>query len=326
MIFSLNASAGYGWLNRHLGIAGGTGGDYFTEKLPTDEEICGLYINHGSRIFGLQMEICDRNGYRFKGKQHGKNTGTRSYFKLNSDEQIVLMRASTGIRNGNRRVFGLDFGTSTGRYSGFYGTSGDNYFKIKYDGKIQFARGPMLRSFSVPEGYSISGFTGREDGEIDAIGVHYRVDTHSDFSAAGSWAIGVAGGIGGLDFPSQDMDNLCKIDIRHGSRIDALQFSYCDGTKGEHLGGQGGSKSTFTLQAGEYLTAIHGHIVKRGSGSIRISSISFVTNLGRTSPTYGKKTNTPFYIQAPEHGYKISNIRGRAENEIDYLDVLFRPR
>ena len=110
VIFSLNATAGsYGWQSQQLGFVGGTGGYDFSDKLSSRERICGIYVNHGSRISGLQIQVCDNSGNRYLTEQRGKNTGTRSYFQLNSDEQLHEVIISSGKKNGNLRIFGLSF-------------------------------------------------------------------------------------------------------------------------------------------------------------------------------------------------------------------------
>ena len=218
------------------------------------------------------------------------------------------------------------FETTKGRLSERYGREVKVRRKQVINGKLRYVT--VTRNFiqRAPEGYSISGFWGRAGSEIDSIGVHYRTDTKSEFMESSPLARsfnigkGTAGGIGGYPYRFT-LDNACRLYIGHGSRIDSLQIGYCDGEKSERAGGDGGTQSIFGLSRGEYITAIHGHLVKYKS-SVRISSISFITNKGRTSSTFGDITDTPFYIQAPS-GSRIEFLSGTSGSELDLISGEF---
>ncbi|MFJ6792969.1 jacalin-like lectin [Streptomyces sp. NPDC091268] len=106
--------------------------------------------------------------------------------------------------------------------------------------------------------------------------------------------------------------------LRAGARIDAMALTLADGTALAH-GGSGGTASSLTLGAEEYLTTAHLCRAQR-DGRSRIFHARFTTNLGRTlaggTPTSDCVTHT-----APP-GWQITAFHGRAAEEIDKIAFL----
>ncbi|CAE6426585.1 unnamed protein product [Rhizoctonia solani] len=83
---------------------------------------------------------------------------------------------------------------------------------------------------------------------------------------------------------------ISRIDVRCGSAIDSLQFTYTDdaGRGGneyqtEDHGGPGGDKKQFILESGEHILSVTGRYDNE-----RITQLCFVTNKGRTSEVFGQ--------------------------------------
>lgn len=295
--------------NYPLGPVGGTGGYYFKKTVASHERVCGVYVRHGARIDAIQLKICDSSGNSYRSQRFGGSGGNESFFPIYSNEYLSAMIVYPGYYKGSQRVFGLALyknkigstSSSTEVTSGLYGSQ--TYSTPKsLDPYRLFSPG-------------IIGIWGRAGGELDAIGTvvsQSQIDNNPGITLAN--AVGGAGG-SNINIVSQ-LEKVCKIDIRHGSVVDALRFKDCksDGSTqySPWYGGTGGSLSSFTLQSNEYLTAIRGSLINSGGKTI-FSSVYFVTNL-RTSAVYGQTSTRTFSIDIPSSrqsldiGFRYSTI------------------
>jgi len=103
--------------------------------------------------------------------------------------------------------------------------------------------------------------------------------------------------------------------VRHGARVDAVQFLYSDPSgktrMSDRFGGDGGEKTEIRFRANERLIHIHGKIT-----GDRIGQIWFETNqrtLGRDLPL-GRSGDR--YFKCGEGG-EIVRIRIRSGEELD---------
>ncbi|BFV56507.1 jacalin-like lectin [Kitasatospora sp. CMC57] len=112
------------------------------------------------------------------------------------------------------------------------------------------------------------------------------------------------------------------VSLRGDARVDRIGLTLTDGTELGH-GGTGGTASSLTLGADEYLTSVR---LCRGSysGHSRIFQAQITTSLGRTL-TAGTSTADCVTRTAPA-GWQIAGFTGRSGDELDKLGLLFTRR
>jgi hypothetical protein len=123
------------------------------------------------------------------------------------------------------------------------------------------------------------------------------------------------GGTGGGEF-ADNLTETCQlvgVNIRHGSRVDAIQGVWTT-PSGAHVtgalhGGGGGELTSFSLAAGEYIVRIDGR-----SGA-RTDSLQFTTNTGKTYGPYGGSGGSAYSIS----DLKVAGFFGRSGSEVDAI-------
>ncbi|CAE6447924.1 unnamed protein product [Rhizoctonia solani] len=87
---------------------------------------------------------------------------------------------------------------------------------------------------------------------------------------------------------------ISKIEVRCGSAIDSIRLTYIEHTRQglndyqtERHGGLGGNKKQFTLENGEHIVSVLGKYNEE-----RLTQLTFITDKGRTSETFGQGTST----------------------------------
>ena len=221
---------------------GQDGGFHFDDirvlKSPSVVGIDKIYIHFTSNcVLAIQMSYRDINGTCSLGYYHGGGTargGNNTIISLSNDEYLsrITGRYSTTIcylafdiknsRNGSTRSFG--YGSKIGRH-----------FTIS---------GPI---------YGIYGYSG---SQIDSLGVYLSKPTYGP--------VGYVSGTGFWDPVLTHMpaiSRLYKVCIRHGSEIDAIQFTYLTTINGtryntNRYGGPGGGESCFTLGTLERIRSV----------------------------------------------------------------------
>lgn len=138
--------------------------------------------------------------------------------------------------------------------------------------------------------------------------------------------MGPAGGTAGgwfMERPPSSNDSLSQIVVWTSAGVNALQLGRrrADGSLyyTEKHGGATGVANYFTLDADEYLTAVHGFIDKNSRGAVVLTSVSFVTNK-RFSPWYGHPNGVGFDFVVPD-GFFISGVWGKSSNLMHALGV-----
>lgn len=138
--------------------------------------------------------------------------------------------------------------------------------------------------------------------------------------------LGPSGGNGGHAFEDYTIPaggKVQEIRVNAGFYVDGLQLICVDagGTVIElpHLGGKGGFRHTFTLDADEYLTGISGR-----SGRY-LDSIRFHTNKRVTDSIGGRGGENEYHFEAAANG-EVAGLFGRADWFMDQLGVIVRDR
>ncbi|TLM77318.1 jacalin-like lectin [Microbulbifer harenosus] len=309
--------------NYWQGPVGGTGGNYFQTVVADHERVCGVYIRHGSRIDAIQLKVCDKSGNSYRSQRFGGGGGSESFFAISSAEYLSGLKVYLGRRDGGERIFGLQLeknrigssSSSTRVTSPLYGTKTTKL--LIQDGVSYQSISPF--DYSVP---GIVGLFGRANKELDAVGLVFSDGQRgNDPDNLLRTAIGGKNGVYDDFFQFTD-GNICRFDVRHGSRIDGLRFKKCTDNGGSlyspWYGGSGGSISSFILQDGEFLVAIRGSLVTR-NGRVTLSSIYFVTNK-RVSPIFGETTSREYKVEIPV-GKAVYLLQVESKDEITSLGV-----
>jgi hypothetical protein len=146
----------------------------------------------------------------------------------------------------------------------------------------------------------------------EAEGRDSRPEDPSDGPLAGLAQVGGDGGGPWSDFDTCGGQALSGFRLRHGDRIDAVQFGYRGRGWAPRQGGGGEFQTEVVLPADEYIVQ-----VDYRSGS-RVDSLSFKTNRGKTYGPYGGSGGSALrYTVTP--GEKLGCMSGRAGAGMDRL-------
>ncbi|MBE1441467.1 jacalin-like lectin [Paenibacillus sp. OAS669] len=133
---------------------GGSGGNFFNQldHLPAQSKITKVELSSGNRVDGFRLTF--GNGTVLTAG--GASTNGYQALQLANDEYIKEITAHKGQRNGDDRIFYLEFKTNKGNVlSGGTKTS-------------------SAATFKAPDGSYIAGFFGKAEAELDRIGVIYK--------------------------------------------------------------------------------------------------------------------------------------------------------
>ncbi|MEV7094593.1 jacalin-like lectin [Amycolatopsis sp. NPDC051045] len=110
--------------------------------------------------------------------------------------------------------------------------------------------------------------------------------------------------------------------LRGGSRVDQVGVTLENGTTLTH-GGTGGTAASLTLGTGEYVTTA---TLCQGkySGTTRIFSARFTTNLGRTLA--GGTTTADCVTRTAPDGWQLAGFHGRSGDGVDKLGFVYTQR
>ncbi|CAE6482263.1 unnamed protein product [Rhizoctonia solani] len=225
-------------------------------------------------------------------------------------------------------VRGIQFVTSTGRCSAIYGT---------FEGipAISRSKGGILAGFSINTkkhptwDYLVSGVRG-----IWRYDVLPRVpkenDVYSDYFGART-GYGKGFNDRALIGNSSSM-YISNIEVRSGSEIDSIQFTYNDSKNGTDKiktarhGGSAGTHHQFELGDGEYIVSISGRFSQQ---YLSLSQLCFGTNLGRISEIYGYESGQEFCARAPlgENGrnLRLQYILGKSDSRLNGIMFAWTP-
>ncbi|RAG86502.1 endonuclease [Streptacidiphilus pinicola] len=110
--------------------------------------------------------------------------------------------------------------------------------------------------------------------------------------------------------------------LRSGNRVDAVGLTLADGTTLTH-GGTGGTPSTLTLGAGEYVTQAQ-LCEGQYNGDTRVFYAKFTTNLGRSLA--GGTTTSDCVTDTAPAGWQLAGFYGRDGAEVDKLGLIYTQR
>ncbi|MEU1040556.1 jacalin-like lectin [Streptomyces sp. NPDC005551] len=157
-----------------------------------------------------------------------------------------------------------------------------------------------------------------------------RLSDHDPVSAGFSWSRNAAyrlsdqfGGPHGDHFTDIDRvppgARVTTVSLRSGTRVDRMGLTLDDGTVLAH-GGTGGTASSLTLGADEYLTSAQ---LCRGSkdGRTRIFYAKFTTNLGRVLA--GGTTTPDCVTRTAPDGHHIAGLHGRSGDGVDKVGFVY---
>ncbi|WP_067825045.1 jacalin-like lectin [Nocardia inohanensis] len=113
-----------------------------------------------------------------------------------------------------------------------------------------------------------------------------------------------------------------RVVLRGGSRLDQISLALDTGATLTH-GGTGGTETSLSLSAGEYLASAG---LCRGvkDGHTRVFSAKFTTSTGRTLSA-GSATGDCVTYTAPD-GWQITGLHGRSGDEIDKVGFIYTKR
>ncbi|RLN51765.1 hypothetical protein BBP00_00009813 [Phytophthora kernoviae] len=144
----------------HLSNAvGGPHGNHFTDVAlaAAGQSVSSITIRAANRVDGVTLSVSEPTESTLA---HGGTGGDPNELALESGEYITSMEAHWGKESGRTRIFYLKLSTSKGR--SVEGGSPTDQSATMY----------------APEGFQLSGFHGRSDKEVDALGAIFtRIDS-----------------------------------------------------------------------------------------------------------------------------------------------------
>ncbi|OWZ05679.1 hypothetical protein PHMEG_00022189 [Phytophthora megakarya] len=132
-------------------VFGGPHGIAFSDinSIKYGQTVNSLIIHTGARSHGISLDISAPLAATLS---HGTNKGTEHKLVLGPGEYITSMEVHWGKKDGRTRIFHLNFGTSGGNSISGGQTTNDK------------------KVITAPEGFQLSGFHGRAEGEIWQLG------------------------------------------------------------------------------------------------------------------------------------------------------------
>ncbi|MCO7227436.1 jacalin-like lectin [Pleionea sp. CnH1-48] len=328
--FSALVSKTYGSI---VGSASGTG---FAD-IPNDASVISkIKVRSGPWIDAIQMTHRLSTEAAQSYSQHGGNGGGVSEFVLGDDEYITKITGEYGDYIGS-----ITFHTNK-RVSPTYGLASSNGSGSTYE-------------LSAPEGYEITGFQGRADNYLRAIGLVIRsleVRDLYNFNSSGGNSGGssggsnltacalsdinepaevhgaIYGGSGGNSFTDAPTatSQISKLSFRGGWWLDGMQVT----RKLENgatqsstaIGGNGGAPMEMSLSADEYITKVE------GTYGDFVGQLVIYTNKGRKQSFgsgLGNGAGNSFVLTAPD-SMAITGFRGRSDGHyLNAIGILVQP-
>lgn len=291
------------------GIAGGRGGNPFTDSLPAAGAIISeVRVRAGDTIDAVQMVYQMPNGQMAVGLRHGGGGGGQNTFQLESGEYIVALAGRYGDT-----IDSLSIVTNRRQSQIFGGRGGDRDYRLE-----------------VPAGCQAIGFTGRSGDTVDAIGLVFsQIPRRRDIFTTGQFPSGpygmtqVAGGGGGRPFADQEIPagaTLTEIRVRAGDTIDAVQAisQLADGSYAQSTlhGGGGGRLYTFRFDPDEYLVALAGRY------GDTVDSLVIITNKRQSQAFGGRGGDRDYRIEVPQ-GTQGVGFAGRSGDTVDAIGLIY---
>ncbi|KAK1931222.1 hypothetical protein P3T76_013411 [Phytophthora citrophthora] len=117
MLTAFNDRAVHNYAERSSSLFGVTAGRPFMhDKVPPFGSISEVAILCGKKVDGISVTIKTNGHVSLEGSLHGNPFGSREVFSLTRGEKLVSVEGFA-----SQSIYGLRFGTSTGRYSKWFG-------------------------------------------------------------------------------------------------------------------------------------------------------------------------------------------------------------
>ncbi|KAB5589822.1 hypothetical protein CTheo_6746 [Ceratobasidium theobromae] len=264
--------------------------------------VSSVSICSGRMVDGLKLKYIDGT----QSNQHGKG-GKAHDFLLDSGEHITEVLVWMGIESGISWIYGIQFITTRGKVSRHYGGSQGQPTVLRSKGGVLVGLRSTTREHPELRGYRLTG--------IQAIWRHDIIraapkqdDIFSDYIGS---ELGAPFNDRVLIGNSRSM-NISAVEIGSGTSIDYIRLTYDSDQTGEATSCQtmyhgssidsGGRIQKFSLEPGEYITAISGRYTKE-----RITRLGFTTNKMRSERLeFGGAEGEEFIRKAP------SGAKGRS--------------
>ncbi|XP_010528951.1 PREDICTED: myrosinase-binding protein 2-like [Tarenaya hassleriana] len=294
---AIDALGGYSAVASKLPIHGGIGGGLW--DLGALVNVRKVSVGNGHSCIGYIKFEYEENGGT-KTNERGSIVDEPQEFALDPNEYIISVEGTTGYTNRYKThlVTSLMFKTSAGRTSPRFGFDRGDKFVIEDKGRM------------------IVGFHGLSGEAIDALGARSSI-----MASPIKWP--VAGGNGGDVWDDGVYDRVRKVHVGNGrSCIGHIKFEYEKDGKIEirEHGWIEAPPVEFALNPNEYIISVEGttNHVPLYKTTI-VTSLSFKTSTGRTSPTYGFVTGEKFVLE--DRGREIVGFHGQAGEAIDAIGI-----
>ncbi|KAG7387842.1 hypothetical protein PHYPSEUDO_013613 [Phytophthora pseudosyringae] len=117
MLVAYNDRAVHNYAERSSSLFGTTAGRPFMhDKVPPFGSISEVAVICGKKVDGISVVIKANGHVALEGSLHGNHFGTREVFSLARGDKLVSVEGFA-----SQSIYGLRFGTSTGRYSKWFG-------------------------------------------------------------------------------------------------------------------------------------------------------------------------------------------------------------
>ncbi|EOA39049.1 hypothetical protein CARUB_v10011659mg [Capsella rubella] len=256
---------------------------------------------------------------KFEIREHGTNRGRLQEFSVDyPSEYIIAVGGSYDdiFSYGAALIKSLLFKTSYGRTSPILGHT-------------TLLGNPAGKEFMLEgkNGGKFLGFHGRSGEALDAIGPY--------FSAVDSSLkqFKLQGGDGGFAWDDGAFDGVRKVIVGlNGKSVGYVRFEYAKGQRTvPHAHGHKQEAPQELLMGEQFIISVqfvvdypNEHITSvEGTIDGYLTSLTFKTSEGRTSPAFGTVVGSRFVFE--ETGFKLVGIYGRSGNVIDALGAYFAP-
>ncbi len=272
-----------GYDTRHTDLYGGGGGNQFndtTDQLGERGKIVQIFVRAGNVVDSLATVFA--NGSTLS---HGENGGKLTVITLDDDEYVNSVK----LRSGSK-LDQITFITNK-RTHGPFGGGGGKEQTVSFNGKflqyffgrsgevidaIGFAYGNILPAGAtrITKAPSVGGGGGQAFDDLVQLNyvllriskIRIRAGSHIDrlevtYTSGSSNTPIAHGGTGGSDrqeFTLNDKEYITRVDVRAGSRVDAIKFYLNSGRQSDWYGGGGGSLHSFIAPSEHGIISFHG--------------------------------------------------------------------
>ncbi|XP_019090765.1 PREDICTED: myrosinase-binding protein 2-like isoform X1 [Camelina sativa] len=291
-------------MSEKVGAIGGTKGGVFDDGV--FDGVKNIIVGKDFRTVTYIKIEYEKDG-KYEIREHRTNRGQLEEFSVDYPSEYII--AICGSYDnifvyGSTLIKSLLFKTSYGRISPILGHT-------------TLLGNPAGKEFMLEgkNGGKLLGFHGRSGQALDAIGAHFTVVDSS------LKTFKLQGGNGGFAWDDGAFDGVRKVLIgRNGKNVGYVRFEYAKGqitVPHAHGNKQEAPQEFLVDYPNEHITSVEGTI------DGYLTSLTFKTSKGRTSPAFGTVVGSKFLFE--ETGLKLVGFYGRSGNVIDALGAHFAP-